>query len=289
MATTQSPIPPLKCKLRLVLEAAVSLAAVAAFGSPAAAQSTELACRAEYESAMEAVNRARDGMDEAYKEKARRSLDDAPRWTSRAGGNCEGSIAALKDYRQGLQKAQKEYEPWRNASAPYREPRRYVVAWWNYKICLMEEFKRAVCAKPGGATAPSGGTADQGGGKSGPAGKTAAATGRDPRAARQCLSLGDATTGTLSTESSSLRNNCKVAVGYTFCVDSRNGGGVFGCRAQKFGSGLVGPGKSDGISIMGADSPFTVHWYECQAQPKRSYPAAVYGKFANGRVVAECR
>lgn len=106
---------------------------------------------------------------------------------------------------------------------------------------------------------------------------------------QKCLSLGTARTGAISTESSSLRNSCKVAVGYTFCVDSPNGGGVFSCKGQKFGAGSVKPGGSDGISIMGADQPFTVHWYECQAGPKRSYPIAVYGKFVGGRVEAECR
>ena len=104
-----------------------------------------------------------------------------------------------------------------------------------------------------------------------------------------CLSLGVVTQGRISTESSDLRNSCATAVAYTYCVDSPNGGGVFSCNKQKFGSGSAGPGRSSGISVMGSDSPVRVHWYECQADAKNSHPMVVKGRFVNGRVEASCR
>jgi hypothetical protein len=111
-------------------------------------------------------------------------------------------------------------------------------------------------------------------------------------ATANCLSLNQGySTGTLSTESASLRNSCNTRVGYAYCVDSPNGGGAFSCRNQKFGTDFVGPGSSQGISIMGANTPFRVYWYECQsARGSNVIPTPQGVRYAGGRVTASgCR
>src|SRR5258706_11939384 len=111
-----------------------------------AAQSTQPPCLAEYESTMEAAVKAQSA-DAGFPGKVRQALDSQRDRTRLVGSNCKESTSVLKDYGQELEKAEKEYEPWRKWAdgAPLREQRRYPVAWVKYKIRLMEHFNRAVC------------------------------------------------------------------------------------------------------------------------------------------------
>jgi uncharacterized protein YcfL len=111
-------------------------------------------------------------------------------------------------------------------------------------------------------------------------------------ASATCLSLNQGySTGAISTESASVRNSCNTRVGYVYCVDSSNGGGAFSCRDHKFGTDFVGPGSSKGISIMGANTPFRVYWYDCQAERGSNLiPTPQNARFAGGRITASgCR
>lgn len=111
-------------------------------------------------------------------------------------------------------------------------------------------------------------------------------------ASATCLSLNKAySTGALSTESTSIRNSCSTRVGYAYCVDSSNGGGAFSCRSQKFGVDFVGPGSSQAISIMGANTPFRVYWYECQSERgSKVIPTPQGARFTGSGVTASgCR
>lgn len=98
------------------------------------------------------------------------------------------------------------------------------------------------------------------------------------------LDMGDASTGVLSTESARLTNHCPVAVGYAYCVTSENGGGSFSCDRQRFGSGWISAGGSDGISMALASSPFEVHWGYCLARPGDDHPIAS-SPYWNGKQV----
>jgi hypothetical protein len=147
-------------------------------------------------------------------------------------------------------------------------------------------------AQAGGGGAPAGSAA--GGGAGGPdsfasGGSAPAGGGQAAAAAPTCdLSLGDASTGTLSTESASLTNGCPVAVGYAYCVKSENGGGAFSCEGQKFGSGWMKAGGSDAISVALASTPFEVHWGYCLGKPGDDHPFASSPHWDGQRVTVVC-
>ena len=103
------------------------------------------------------------------------------------------------------------------------------------------------------------------------------------------VELGDAVTGALSTESAILTNHCPVAVGYSYCVKSENGGGAFSCDGQKFGSGWMRGGGREAISVALASTPFEVHWVYCLATPTNSQPLAVNARWDGQKVSFDCR
>lgn len=98
------------------------------------------------------------------------------------------------------------------------------------------------------------------------------------------LVQGSSSTGTLSTESSSLTNKCPVRVGYVYCLTGKNDGGQFSCNAQKFGTGWISAGGTDYISVAGTSPPFTTHWGYCLATPSNDRPLAVHAHW-NGREI----
>ena len=104
-------------------------------------------------------------------------------------------------------------------------------------------------------------------------------------AQQRCLSLGHVHGGV---DTSTFHNSCNVRVGYSFCVDSPNGGGSFSCRAQKMGGGWVAPGGSDAFSVLGADRPVMVYWHECHGKNANDYPMA-HARWDGSRMTGDCR
>lgn len=125
----------------------------------------------------------------------------------------------------------------------------------------------------------------------GPPGDSGSPASNAPAASRRAdcdLDLGDESTGVLSTESASLRNKCSVPVGYAYCITSANGGGSFSCAEQKFGSGWISAGGTDGISLALASQPAEVHWGFCLAKPGDDHPIASSPRWDGTHVQVTC-
>ncbi len=110
----------------------------------------------------------------------------------------------------------------------------------------------------------------------------AQATAQQDAPAKGCLSNDNSRTslGGISTDSTVLVNRCGFKVTYGYCVTSSNGGGLSACRSgNRIGTnGVVAPYGTDGISIMGASSPFVIHIAECKspAGPHWTYGESDY-------------
>ena len=78
-----------------------------------------------------------------------------------------------------------------------------------------------------------------------------------------CISIDNSKThvGGISTDSTSLKNNCGYRISYRYCVDS----GVFDCSGSGYGAGEIAAYGEDGISVMNANRQFEVYWAACKS------------------------
>jgi len=104
-----------------------------------------------------------------------------------------------------------------------------------------------------------------------------------------CLQMNGIHSGGISTESSSFTNNCPVTVGYSYCIESSEGGPL-NCNQQKFGSGTVPPGQREIISVMhNGNSNFRLKWIECQSKNGVKFPIPVNPTFDGLNIQAQCK
>ena len=84
------------------------------------------------------------------------------------------------------------------------------------------------------------------------------------RDASKCLQLFDVGHGMFQNQ---FRNNCDFKVAYSFCTVSDKGTGAFSCKANQYGSDIVGPHKVSGgmrIGVPDAKDPFHEEYGACE-------------------------